>query len=96
MSIVRSHDKFYLNEDRKKKPKEYFKFIYDEVGSIENVDVLDVGCATGDFLYFLGSMSDTVKLYGTDIDAELIERARTEVPRGDFFVSDLVVSGSYL
>ena len=93
MSTVRTHDKFYLNEDRKEKPKEYFKFIYDEVGSIENLDILDVGCATGDFLYFLGSMSDTVRLFGTDVDPELIDRAKIEVPCADFYVSDLVVNG---
>ena len=51
---VRTHDKFYLKEDRKHTPKEYFKFVVDKLPfSLNNKKVLDVGCGDGTLMEYL-------------------------------------------
>jgi len=90
--IVRTHDKFYLNEDRKRTPKETFKFIRDSIGVISG-RVLDVGCATGDFLWFLNKTYSDISLCGLDIDEDLVEKAKYEVPFADIRVVDIVKEG---
>ena len=89
---VRTHDKLYLSEDRKHTPKEYFKFILKEIDFefAKNASVLDVGCATGDFLWFMGENFPDAKLVGVDIDDELIQRARGEVPNADFIRANII------
>ena len=48
----RSHDDFYLNE--KFIIKEYYKFIIKRLNkNLNGKKVLDIGCATGDFLKFI-------------------------------------------
>jgi hypothetical protein len=57
MKIIRTHDKLYLKENRYKKPKEIFKFIYNLIKKSnhnKNKKVItDFGCAAGEFLFFL-------------------------------------------
>ena len=83
MSSIREHDKLYLNENRKTNPKEYFKFIGNffekYVNSIKNPTILDIGCATGDFLYYLSTCFPKAELYGADVDLDLLERTKREV-----------------
>ena len=77
----RSHDKFYLKEKVRNKPKESFKFILKHIdGSLNEKKILDVGCANGDFLFFLKKKFPTCHLYGSDIDKELIFYAKKQVP----------------
>lgn len=81
--VERTHDKFYLNENRKENPKEYFKFIIaiaSDVLGRSSVEIAEVGCATGDFAYYLRSVYPTIQLDAFDIDEELLARAREEVP----------------
>jgi cyclopropane fatty-acyl-phospholipid synthase-like methyltransferase len=54
ISSIADHNSFYATEDRKSKPKEYFKFIVSLAGPlmIPGASVLDFGCATGEFLYY--------------------------------------------
>lgn len=89
----KTYDRFYLNENRKEKPKEYFKFINKflacVIGPVTNPKILDVGCATGDFLYYMGKLYPRAVLYGVDAMPELIKRAKTEVPSAKFFVADI-------
>ena len=85
---VRTHDKFYLNEDRKNSYKESFKFIRDQIGEVKG-DVLDVGCATGDFLWFLNKTYKNINLHGVDIDSDLVDRAKKEVPNASISVADI-------
>lgn len=74
----RTHDKFYLKEDYKSTPKEYFKFVFSEMKKdnldIENKTILDIGCATGDFLYYVKNQTGNEKLTGMDIMPELLEK----------------------
>lgn len=77
----RTHDKFYLKENRKLKTKESFKFILKKIPhSLNNKKILDVGCATGDFLYYLSKKYPKANLHGLDIDSELIKHASITVP----------------
>ena len=58
-NVTRDHDSaVYTKEKRKKVTKENFKFIFREtepyLKKFDTPEIVDVGCATGDFLYFLG------------------------------------------
>jgi SAM-dependent methyltransferase len=90
--VVVTPYKFYLNEDRKTKPKEYFKFIRDNLSKMHG-DVMDVGCATGDFLWFLADTYDGLNLNGIDIDNELAAKARLEVPQANIRVANFTSEG---
>ena len=48
--------------------------------SLDNKSVLDIGCATGDFLYYLSTCFPKADLFGADVDLELLERMKREVP----------------
>lgn len=81
--VERTHDKFYLNENRKDNPKEYFKFISAMASAVlgrPSAEIAEVGCATGDFAYYLRSVYPEIRLSAFDIDEELLARARQEVP----------------
>ena len=89
---VRTHDKFYLKEDRKRTPKEYFKFIFKDLdlNLANNGKILDVGCSTGDFLWFLKENLPNAELIGIDVDEELLERARKEVTGVEFIRANII------
>ena len=78
---IRLHDKLYLNEDRKDTPKENFKFLLDKLPySLNHKRVMDIGCATGDFLHYLSKLFPDASLFGLDVYKELIDVAKKEVP----------------
>lgn len=91
-TIHRTHDKFYLTENRKDNPKEYFKFIANIASPFLNndsVSAIDIGCATGDFVYFLRSQFPNISLSGMDVDEELLARANQEVEGVNFIYGDI-------
>jgi SAM-dependent methyltransferase len=56
---------------------------------IEKASVLDVGCGTGDFAYFIGQKK--VRQYiGIDIFEEAIKKAAQKYPEFDFLVGDFL------
>ena len=69
------------------------KFILSKAQGIldkyEKPTVLDVGCATGDFLFYLHSLYPNSELTGMDVMLELLERAKTEVPGCNFIKGDV-------
>ena len=93
MDVVRDHDKIYLDEDRKINTKESFKFIVKNssefIKSIQSPSILDIGCATGDLVYYLSKTFPHVRLVGMDVMPELLERAKKEVPNVKFIMSDI-------
>ena len=91
LETTRTHDKLYINEDRKDNPKESFKFIRSNVRSnLKGLNILDIGCATGDFLFYLNEHNPHANLYGADIDLELINQAKLNVPSvKDFYQIDI-------
>ena len=98
LGTIRSHDKIYLNEDRKINTKESFKFLVKKssefINSTENPDILDIGCATGDFVYYLSKTFPQAKCVGMDVIDDLLDRAKKEVPNVKFILSDITNKNS--
>ena len=78
MDVERTHDKFYLKETYKDEPKEYFKFVAAEINEIvkgaDTFSCLDIGCASGGFLYYLRKCFPKADLTGMDILQELLDK----------------------
>ena len=94
-NIVRPADEgIYLNENRYREPKEVFKRIADvlraHIGNGGGRSILDVGCATGEFLYYLQSQFPDATLFGMDVSNSMIEAARAQVPKCDFKVGSVL------
>lgn len=90
--MIRNHDKLYLNENRKNKTKEQFKFLYKkslESKKDKKIKICDVGCATGDFLYYLSNSKKNLELYGIDVRKDLLLKARKEVQNCNFILGDI-------
>ena len=88
MKTERTHDNFYLNEDRYDNVKESFKFIleksFDKDELESELEVCDLGCATGEFLYFLKSKATSINVHGLDVMSKLIDKAIMNIPGGKF------------
>ncbi len=46
--------------------------------------LLDFGCGCGRFIRHLGSLTERTEIHGTDIDAEMIEWCRANIPYGHY------------
>lgn len=90
MATVR-HDSFYLAEKWPSEPKEFFKFLGGlALSTVPNAtSILDVGCATGEFLRYVATLYPKASLSGLDIRPEFAERARTLLPSMAFSVGDI-------
>ena len=55
---------------------------------LDNLAMLEVGCATGEFYRYLQMKNPRVAYAGLDISEPAILRARQKYPRAQFFVSD--------
>ena len=51
--------------------------------------ILDIGCATGDFLYYLKGLYPDGEFTGIDVMPELLEQARSEVPSVKFSTGNI-------
>lgn len=92
----RFHDKvtYPLKDPRRRVPKEKFEFLYrlskPFIGKLKNPLVIDIGCATGEFLYFLSKKyPKEVSFYGCDIDEPMLGVARRYIPGVKFFQADI-------
>ena len=91
MYKIEEHNAFYLREDPCRPPKQFFKFLVQlaepqlSIGST----VLDVGCASGAFLYYLRSLYPTLSLTGIDVSPQFIPKARETVPDARFSTGDI-------
>lgn len=94
MKETNEYNKFYLNEDRRGEPKEYYKFLLekssDELNHKHDADILDIGCATGEFIYFLKDKYPLAKYTGMDVLDELLENAKVNVPGANFISADIM------
>ena len=98
MPPISEHNSFYLAEDRRQQPKEYFKFLLQQTVTrlaSPTVRVLDIGCATGDFLYYVRSLYPKAELTGIDVSPEFTDKAKESVPDASFCVAD-IYSGTNL
>ena len=82
MKEQRTHDHFYVNEDRYEKPKSSFLQIIDLLKkNIKNTNTFDghlcdYGCATGEFIYLLQKEFSKAKISGFDILQPLLDKAK--------------------
>ncbi len=63
----------YLTENPR--AKDYYPLAYDLIRSMKFTSLLDVGCASGDFIHLLNM--DNVECYGLDISEDLISLAKS-------------------
>lgn len=89
METVREHDKLYLSEQRYDRPKEAFKFMVRRADHrvrtlAPGAIVCDIGCAAGEFAYFLNQHWPEAEISGYDVLPELVERAKEMVPKATF------------
>lgn len=91
MRSQRTHDELYLKENFKDNPKEYYKFISKYISSFihENMKILDIGCASGDFLYFLQEQYPNCNYTGIEIMKTLIEEGKKRGSGVEFINADI-------
>ena len=93
--VKRTHDKaIYLKEDRYENPKEMFKVLAARAvasGALKKGSVVaDIGCATGEFLYYLRSCFSDAEYHGYDVVPELLEKAERKVPGVAFHLGSVL------
>mgnify|MGYP001176394606 FL=1 len=77
MNESKHQDYIYINEDYYKNPKETFIFLKNIISNNFNKpSILDIGCARGEFLFFLKESLDFKDLSGVDYSSNLIEKAK--------------------
>ena len=97
--IIRTHDDFYLKDKRKVNTKEYFKFLHKILSknrkiNSSKVKIIDIGCATGELIYFLKTKFKNANFYGLDVHPKLIKYAKKDpdLRDVDFSVGNIVDS----
>ncbi len=87
---------FYLDEDRRSNTKESFQLLFYCIQKYKSdwKSLCDVGCATGDFLWYVNKMVQeqnraSIKLTGIDTYDALRETASRRVPAGEFIKGDI-------
>ena len=90
----------YIHEGWSEQPKERFKRALDIVkrnNAPSNCHILDVGCATGEFLGYARKELPQSSLYGVDCDASLLKFAGKMLPDAEFRnASATALPGDYL
>ena len=70
-----------LSEKGFEKQRKYYKYYYDGLLSEDkNIEILDIGCGTGHFLYFL-EKEGYKKYFGIDISKEQIEYCKNNISK---------------
>jgi len=82
----------YLKEDRYDKPKEDHKLLAKIISQnplSKEARLLDVGCATGEFIYYLRTQNPNMELSGIDISEKMVLQARRRVKGAQFRVQSV-------
>ena len=88
----------YINDGWSKEPKFTFQKVYETASSTNKKDarVLDIGCATGEFIAYMASKKSSWNFVGIDVFDDLIDKAKEFVPDQSFINSDyLELDNSY-
>jgi len=76
-------DAIYLKEERHDEPKEIFKklssIISEFVVHEDELCMLDVGCATGELVYYLEKQFPNVSYYGIDVSDDMLNLAKRKI-----------------
>ena len=95
VKIVRTHDTFYLEENRYQDPKQLHLEIIEKIRQFEKTrgknvsSILDAGCAAGEFAYALRENFPNCQIAGFDLLPELVSKAESEVKGCNFFEADI-------
>lgn len=99
--LQRTHDSFYLLENRYEDPKQLHQEIIQMIkrdhfheARTTPRSITDAGCAAGEFAYLLKKEFKDVELQGFDLLPALISKARERVRDTHFFESDILDSSS--
>jgi 2-polyprenyl-3-methyl-5-hydroxy-6-metoxy-1,4-benzoquinol methylase len=68
--------------------KEYYDLVFEQLKRLDVKSILDIGCASGDFFYFLGGIVE--KKVGIDISEVLISHAKLRAPDSEFRAIDVL------
>ena len=87
-------DNIYLLEDRYETPKEVHKLVAERIlafhSDIKTLSIVDVGCATGEFLFYLArTIGDKHRFSGAEVSAAMVTKAQRMVPIADFSIYDI-------
>lgn len=97
-NVMRTDDQ-YLKLNRYEEPLKIFKLLGTKINSMEQGSLLDIGCATGEFLYHLEKIQVKHALTGLELDSDLILRAKTKVKsqinQGDILNKDSFKKNSF-
>jgi SAM-dependent methyltransferase len=90
----------YIGEGWSREPKELFKsltaHLVAEKGMPLSGRLLDVGCATGELIAFLGARHPELRCTGVDVFPDLLFEARRLLPTGEFVeASALAIPDSF-
>jgi ubiquinone/menaquinone biosynthesis C-methylase UbiE len=84
----------YLRENRYQEPKEIFKEIVkgirSRVGNAQGKTFLDVGCATGEFVWYLKSQFPGASFSGIDVSSSMVNAASNQLPDCRFNVGSVL------
>ncbi|ASQ46427.1 class I SAM-dependent methyltransferase [Legionella clemsonensis] len=83
----------YITEGWSKEPKEIFKFLefyLSQEERSEKSNLLDVGCATGELIYFLSRCYPEFQFTGIDIFDDLIHQCRELQPEKRFLKASIL------
>ncbi|WP_233588633.1 class I SAM-dependent methyltransferase [Legionella sp. km535] len=93
MSANYENFQHYITEGWSKNPKEIFKFIDFHLAQEQRSStssLLDVGCATGEFLYYLSSRYPDYRFTGIDVFDDLITQCKTLQPEKEFIKASIL------
>jgi ubiquinone/menaquinone biosynthesis C-methylase UbiE len=96
----RTHDSLYLKENRYEDTKEMFKFIFKNAFPkkkiYKNQDILDMGCAAGEFIYYLKKkLKKSNKIVGADVRFDLLKKARQNISGVTFLKKSVIDKRSF-
>ena len=85
--VIKSLKKEYRNSYNKKKISKKFKVLEKFIKKNnfnEDFKICDIGCATGEFLYYISNQFPKCKITGIDVSEKLLEKAKQVIPSGEF------------
>ena len=81
------NNKTYLN--KKIFIKEYFKKIEKIIPNKNRLELIDIACASGDFIYYLNKTKKNIVLSGLDYSPKLLKLAKKKINTARFFNRNL-------
>ena len=94
IKVFRKADVLYLKENRYKKPKEITKLLTNKITKIHKkkriFDIADIGCAAGEFLYYLKNNLNYVNFYGFDSQHLLLNKSKNRVKNVEFIKKSIL------